>query len=713
MSAPARIEVASTSAPSAGGPESAVLPASARPGFGQRLRRLREAAIAPQVSSAARERRDLLVLLAALACVVAPHFAHLAWWATALLVVLWFWRVWLVVTQRPLPGRLMILPLLAAAAGAVWLEHRTLLGRDAGVTFLLMLLALKLLEMRARRDLFVVVFLAFFILLTQFLFNQGVLVAFAALIGVLLLFFVLVSVHLEERDLHARVKMRLVGAVFLKSAPLAAALFVLFPRVDAPLWGLPGDARAGRTGLSNTMSPGSIGRLLQSDAIALRARFEGALPANDQLYWRGPVLGSFSGRTWTMDLDAFAGPLPPLQAAAQPRYVYTVTLEPQPNDWIYALEWPVELSGAAELAPRLRADGQLVAGRLLDERVRYTLQSATNVRIGADETPKSLQPWLDLPAGFNPRTLALAAEMRAGAAPQRTQGDPALVRAVLQRFRDQGFRYTLEPPLLGRHSIDEFLFDTRAGFCEHYAAAFVVLMRALDIPARVVTGYQGGEFNPVDGFLTVRQSDAHAWAEVWLPADGWVRIDPTAAVAPERIQRAGHAAAAGAAAGPVFGERTFNLLRAIRFQWEALENGWNQWVLSYTPERQRDLLRRLGLVPDPQTLALLFVSVVGVILLVLAAVSLRHRTERDRLGELLAALRGRLAAAGVEAPAHLGPRALRACVEPQLAAASAAEAVRLLEELERWRYSRCAGAMPASALRALRRRVRRYRPHTP
>jgi transglutaminase-like putative cysteine protease len=684
-----------------------------RAGLGQRLRQLRDATLQPQVSTAARERRDLLVLLAALAFVVAPHFGHLPWWATALLLVLWFWRVWLVVAQRPLPGRFAMLPLLAAAAGAVWLEHRTLVGRDAGVTFLLMLLALKLLEMRARRDIFVVVFLAFFILLTQFLFGQGVLVAAMSLVGVLLLFFVLVSVNLAESDLHARAKMRLVGVVLLKSLPLAAALFLLFPRLNAPLWGLPGDTSTGRTGLSNTMTPGAIGRLLESDEIAFRALFTGRVPLNDQLYWRGPVLGTFTGRTWVPGTDAAAGAAPELQTTPQSVVEYTVTQEPHQRDWMFALDLPVDTRGATELAPRLRTDGQLLASRLINERVRYTLRSATSYQWGLTETPLTLQSALQLPAGYNPRTLELALELRrtVPGAQESRAADPALVQAVLQRFRQQNYSYTLEPPPLGRNSVDEFLFDTRAGFCEHYASAFVVLMRALDIPARVVTGYQGGEFNPIDGFLTVRQSDAHAWAEVWLADRGWVRVDPTAAVAPERVNRGGRTAAGTATTGgPVFGERTFSLLRAIRFQWEAMENGWNQWVLSYTPERQRELLRALGLVPDTRTLALVFAIVISVILGVLAVVSLRHRVERDKLGELLARLRARLAEAGLAVPAHLGPRALLAQVEPQLEAASATEMRGLVDDLERWRYSRASAAMPTAALRALRGRIRRYRP---
>ncbi|MCU0951786.1 MAG: DUF3488 and transglutaminase-like domain-containing protein, partial [Burkholderiaceae bacterium] len=572
----------------------------------------------------------------------------------------------------------------------------------------------KLLEMRAKRDIFVVVFLAFFILLTQFLFAQGIAVAVLSLLGVLLMFFVLVSVNLAETDLSARRKMALVGLVLLKAIPLTIALFLLFPRINSPLWGMPSDAASSRTGLSNTMTPGAIGRLMNSDEIAFRVLFDGAVPQSDQLYWRGPVLAQFTGRSWTPrtgSLQAVPLSIQPAGAALG----YTITQEPHQRDWLFALDLPVDLRGADFLGPRLQPDGQLIAGRLINDRVRYALRSVTGFRLGLNETPLSLQDALQLPPGFNPRTLALATELRNSVpgAQQSRAADATLVQAVLRRFREQNYVYTLEPPTLGRHSVDEFLFDTRAGFCEHYASAFVVLMRALDIPARVVTGYQGGEFNPVDGFLTVRQSDAHAWAEVWLAGRGWVRIDPTAAVAPERVQRGGRSVAdAGAGGEPLFGERSFSLLRAVRFQWEALENGWNQWVLSYTPERQRELLQRFGLVPDGQTLALVFAVVVSLILAVLAAVSLRHRTQRDPLGEAQALLRRRLTDAGVPLAAHLGPRAMLDAAAPQLDEPSRTEAAELCDALERWRYSRASSTMSSAALRGLRWRIRRYRPRT-
>lgn len=674
----------------------------------------------PQVSSAARERRDTIVLLLALALVVLPHFEHIAWWAISVLTALWVWRLWLALSQRPLPPRFAMLPLLIGATLAVFAEHRTLLGRDAGVTFLLMLLALKLLEMRARRDVFVVIFLAFFILLTQFLFGQGIVVAVMTLLAVALLFFVLVSVNLAEHDLPASRKAALVGGVMLKAVPLTLALFVLFPRLNGPLWGMPGEATGGRMGLSQNMTPGAIGRLLESDEIAFRVRFDaGAPPLADQLYWRGPVLGQFTGRTWIVLPENLRGPTSTsLEVKADPRSVveYTLTLEPHRRDWLFALEWPADVPavGVGSGRVRMNDDGQLIAGGLITERTRYSLRSYTQFNLGLNETPLSLRPWTQLPTGFNPRTLAFAGELRKGTpgALQSRDADIKLVNAVLTKFRNENFVYTLEPPVLGRDSVDEFLFTTRQGFCEHYASAFVTLMRALDIPARVVTGYQGGEFNPVDGYLTVRQSDAHAWAEVWLESRGWVRADPTAAVAPERVQRGGSPGAlrTGPAINVGVGQRAFDLWRTLRFNWEAAENAWNQWVLSYSVERQRSLLSSLGLRPDTATLAALLAFVLCVLLAVLGYVSLRHREQRDALGEILGLLRARLAGVGAEPRAHLGPRAMTQQLRGQLDESSFSSAQVLLARIELLRYSRAGSRANAAQLRALKRDVRRFRP---
>jgi len=667
---------------------------------------------APQMSSAARERRDMMVLLLAVTFVVVPHFEHLAWWATAVLLLLLFWRAFLTITQQPLPGRWLMVPLLLAAAVGVYLQHRTLVGQQAGVTFLLLLMGLKLLEMRARRDIFVVIFLSFFILLTQFLYGQGLHIAAMALLAVVALFFVLVSVNLDETDLPAARKFRIVGWTLLKAIPLTIVLFVFFPRIPGPLWGTPGDGSTGNTGLSNSMAPGSISRLLESGEIAFRARFDGAPPGNDKLYWRGPVFGYFNGRAWSPLQQRTVDPAPlSIEPDERSETSYTVTLEPHKRDWLFALEAPAAIPVGGELRAKLTPEMQLVADDLVSQRLRYEMRSFTRFRFGATASELELQDWRALPPNYNPRTLQFASELRDRfAAGAGTGSDGQLVSAVIDHLRRGGYQYSLAPPRLGRHSVDEFLFDTREGYCEHYSSAFVVLMRALDIPARVVTGYQGGELNPVGNFLTIRQSDAHAWAEVWLQGRGWVRIDPTAVVAPMRIDRG--AAELARQSGLVLpgAAGDFSWLRSVRFNWEAVQNAWNQWVLSYSQEHQQALADLLGLAPTLESIALVLAAVIGVLLAVMAALSLRSRAVRDPLGDAYRQLRDKLDQAGVTTAEHLGPRELYSRSKRALEREDVLRARKLLSRYERMRYSRSSEAVSAADVRALRRAIRSFRP---
>ena len=666
----------------------------------------------PQASSAARERRDMLVLLLVVGLVVAPHMEHLAWWANSVLALLLTWRVWLTLVQRPLPGRFVMLPLLLATAGAVYLQHRTLAGQEAGVTFLLMLMALKLLEMRARRDIFVVIFLSFFILLTQFLYSQDLRVAAITVTAVIALFFVLVGVNLDEVDLPAVRKLRLVGITLAKSLPLAAALFVLFPRISGPLWGMPGQSDQSRTGLSNSMSPGSISRLLESDAVAFRVRFENRVPANDQLYWRGPVFTQFSGRTWTPAQRRLSAPGVPIETDPRTAIDYSVTLEPHKHDWLFALEMPAALPVLAQFQARFTADLQMLANGLITERIRYDMRSYTSYRMAAEATLEDLEDALKLPAGYNPRTLQFASELRTRVLPGSGRGQPdaRLLRAALDHLRSGGYSYTASPPPLGRNSVDEFLFDTRLGYCEHYASAFAFLMRALEVPARVVTGYQGGELNPVDGFMTIRQADAHAWTEVWLVGQGWVRVDPTAVVAPLRIEGgAVEMARQTGRALPSLGS-DIAWLRSLRYNWEAVQNGWNQWVISYSQERQRALIERLGLAPSLENVALALALAVSLMLAWLAWVSMRPRTVRDPLGSSFQLLRDRLEQAGVAAAVSCGPRELYVRTKRALIEEDVKKARRLLSRYERLRYGPASATATRKEIRALRRAIRAFRP---
>jgi transglutaminase-like putative cysteine protease len=606
-----------------------------------------------------RDKADTLLLLAAAMLVLAPHALHLPLWVSALCAATLAWRAAITVRGTRLPPSLLLLPLAAASMGGVWLTFNTVLGRDAGVAMLVLLVAFKMLEMRARRDLYVVIFLCFFLLLTTFFYAQGIGTALMMALSVVVLLGAQLSFQFTGTLPPLRRRLWLGARIVLFALPLAALLFFVFPRIQGPLWGMPDDAASGRTGMSNSMAPGSMANLAQSDEPAFRVRFLDPAPAHALLYWRGVVLGAFDGRAWTQ--------LPPrrAQAAVVPvmngRAIrHQVTLEPSGQRWLFALDLPVTAPVLAGLPPvTVSPEREMAAADPIDARVRYAVVSNPGYSLQADAELDDAARWLALPAGFNPRALAAGAALRA-------QPDPlARVNAVLRGFRSDTFVYTLEPPLLGRDSVDEFLFRTKAGFCEHYASAFVFLMRAAGVPARVVTGYQGGDVNPVDGFLTVRQSDAHAWAEVWLAGRGWLRVDPTAAVAPERVRRSQPRAAARK--NP-FGIEAFGALMnfeigsapslaRLRYEWSALNNGWNQWVLNYTPERQRGVIDALAdRLLDLRTLALL---ALGALLLALAHAR-RNRPRVDPVDALYSALCLQLGRLGLARAADEGPNDYRA-----------------------------------------------------
>jgi len=679
-----------------------------------RLRRRIGWWLQPHVSSGARDRRDIAILLVAVLIAVTPHFWHLPWWSTALICLLWFWRAWLTIARRPPPGKIAMVPLLATATTLVWLQHGQIIGHEAGANLLLLLIALKLLELRTRRDLYLIVFLTFVVQITLFLYNQSLFIALLSVCTTLLLFFVLLSINLADTDLTARRKFGLVLDMFAKSIPLIVALFLLFPRLQGPLFAFSRADEASSTGLSDTMTPGSINRLIQSESVVLRAQFAGAIPGPGRLYWRGPVFGHFDGRTWSGQPTHALSAIDRTRVSVEPASAvdYTVTLEPTHRSWILALELPLPVDGGM-FQSILADDLQPIADTVIRDRVRYQVRSYTSFRIGPLAADPDLARWLQLPPGYNPRTLQFATDLRNQivdpSARDSHARDAELLEAVLNHFRRGGFHYTLQPPLLGRDSIDEFLFETRLGFCEHYAAAFVVLMRAVGIPARIVTGYQGGEVNPVDGNLTVRQSDAHAWAEVWLPGRGWKRVDPTAVVSPIRIEQgeAGLANQLGlsryrGAAGLLGWVATWKM------NWEALENVWNQAILNYTAERQRSVIAQLGVAPSWRNLAIAFASTVSIVLVMLAVLSLRHREVRDPLAELVAQLRARLAQAGLSSPANEGLSDLSRRAAQRLRPGHAEEAAALLQALEDARYRRNRATL--AELRALRSRVRRFRP---
>ena len=625
---------------------SASAPTGALPGLRQKLGAL------------PRDSRDTLFLLAVVGWILLPQVNALPVWASVLAYGVLLWRGWLAWHARPLPGRWWLLAALAVAVAGTLFTHKTILGRDAGLTLVTMLLALKTLELRARRDAFVVFFLGFFAMLGNFFFSQSLLTAGAMVIGLLGLLTALVNAHMPVGKPPLSESARMAGKMVLLGAPIMAALFVLFPRMG-PLWGAPNDTSTGRSGLSPTMQIGNIAKLALDDSIALRVRFDlpgGGAPPSWQLYFRGPVLGSFDGREWrslSAPPDGMQRVQPPADLVVSgPGIRYEVTMEPNQYPWVLAMDAAQEAPDLPGRRVRMAPDLQWFTNRPISELVRYQATSYADFRHGPLQMTPQLRVFTELPAGYNPRTLQLAADMRRD--PALAQADTAtLVEAAMEKLRTGGFSYTLEPGVYGQHAADEFWFDRKEGFCEHIASSFVVLMRALDIPSRIVTGYQGGDLNSVDGFWTLRQSDAHAWAEVWQAGKGWVRVDPTAAVAPGRIGVAGRLQAPRGVVGNAFATMVSpTVLASIRAGWEALNNGWNQWVLNYAQTSQINLLKKIGFTaPSWEDLLRVLAGLVAGVALVAVVWARWERSRRDPWLQLLDQARQRLQAAGLP----LGP----------------------------------------------------------
>ena len=644
-----------------------------------------------------RDGRDTLFLLVVIAWVLLPQAARLPLWCSAGAGAVLLWRGWLALNARPLPGRAWLVLLLALTIAATYATHGTLFGRDTGVTLLVVLLTLKTLELRARRDAFVIFFLGFFCMLSNFFYSQSLLTAFSMVIGLLGLLTALVNAHMPVGKPPLLQAAKTAGSMALLGAPIMLVLFVLFPRL-APLWGVPSDAMTGRSGLSASMEVGTIATLALDDSVAMHIRFEGEAPPQRELYFRGPVLSSFNGRQWLPLRDSlplrYALPAK-LQVKGNP-VRYEVTLEPTQRPWLFVMEAAAQSPELPGYRNVMEADLQWLTSRPITELVRYQASSYPVFTHGPLQPMLGLQEYVDLPPGFNPRTLALAGEIRRD--PRYARASAAgLVQVALQRLRTGGYSYTLEPGVYGKHTADEFWFDRKEGFCEHIASSFVILMRALDIPARIVTGYQGGERNSVDNFWVVRQSDAHAWAEVWQAGRGWVRVDPTSAVAPGRTGAFQRLVAPRGVVAQAFGNLSPTLSAQLLATWEAVNNGWNQWVLNYTQGKQLSLLKNIGFEsPSREDLTTLLIGVIVLSSVAGGGWALWDRAQHDPWLRLLGRARKRLAQAGIESTSATSPRQLAQQVR-QKYGAQGQPLHDWLMQLERQRYARHAShaASPA------------------
>jgi transglutaminase-like putative cysteine protease len=655
---------------------------------------------AARLAALPRDARDTLFLLFVIGWVVVPHVPNLPWWCSLLCGAVLLWRGSLAVTGQPLPGRWWLLAALALALFGTWFSHRTLLGRDAGVTLIVALLALKTLELRARRDAFVVFFLAFFTMLTNFFFSQSLAVAAAMLVALLGLLTALVNAHMPVGRPPLLQAARTAGWLALLGAPIMAIAFMLFPRF-APLWGIPSDAMSGRSGLSSQMRVGNMASLALDDSVAMRVRFEGRPPAQSQLYFRGPVLSEFDGREWRPLMSRAQNRFPPLRlgnpqlAGFGPELRYQVTLEPHNRPWLLTLDAAVRTPEVPGMEAAMTSDLQWITSKPVVDLLRYQAASQVSFRHGPQRRGLVPPEYVELPPGFDPRTHELGQRLL-----REHGGDPAaVIEAALNLLATGGYVYTLDPGVYGQNTADEFWFDRKLGFCEHIASAFVILMRTMNIPARIVTGYQGGEMNGVDGYWVVRQSDAHAWAEVWLENRGWVRVDPTGSVAPSRTGELRRLVPPPGVLANAINAVNPNIAASVRAAWEALNNGWNQWVLNYTQSRQLSLLRDLGFAsPSWEDLSYLLIGIIVLVALAGAAWSWWDRLQHDPWLRLLTRARKRLQQAGLDTGTATPPRELAQRVTTRFGQDARGLADWLLR-LEAQRYARS----PQASLAALRR----------
>jgi transglutaminase-like putative cysteine protease len=636
------------------------------------------------------DRRQVWLVLP-LSLAVLPLVPHIPYWVAGIWTACALLRLFRAESVLNNGLRLLIAGLVLLGILA---EFRTLIGPQGGIALLVGMSAMKLLETTSTRDRTLMVLIGYFLLMTPFIHDQSLPLAVYLLGVAVLLTGALIAAQSDE-SVNDASRLQLAAVLLLQALPLALLMFLLFPRLPTPFGGLK-QTQVSQTGLSDSMQPGSVSELIQSDAVAFRAEFPGLTPGPGDLYWRGPVLWTFDGQTWRPAEDL---PLTTMDSQGDARRInYSITLEPHRQRWLFTLGLP---ASAPDIPADATPDFQWLAKEVVKTRLRYTHSAFLDYRMDLNLEGAARQLALDLPAGYNPRTRTLVDNWRA----QGLTGMP-LVERALGHFREEAFYYTLRPPRLGADSVDDFLFGTRRGFCEHYSSAFVVMMRLAGIPARVVTGYQGGEHNALGNYWIVRQRDAHAWAEVWLAGRGWLRIDPTAAVAPERVEH-------GIEAALPLAERSTNawdnsLLRPLSQFWDLANTQWNRWVLGYDQRRQHDLLARLH--PFLSTLQgmiwAIFLSVGGLLALLFWSLLPRRKgVSEDAMARLHARFRARLRQAGIassttDGPLDLARRAIRQ--RPDLAGdieAITADYITL-------RY----GHPHAGDWVRLRARIRRFRP---
>ncbi len=480
------------------------------------------------------------------------------------------------------------LVLMFTGVAGVYGSYGTLTGREVGIALLVLLAGFKIFESNSKRDFYISTYLGYFLIITNFFYTQTIPTATYMMFVIIIMTAGLIDFNDTEKQLTVIKRFKLSTTLLIQATPILLVLFILFPRINGPLWGLPKDAYTNTTGITDEMSPGSISQLVQSSEVAFRVTFEDQIPKNSKLYWRGPILWHTDGRKWSPGNDDSERRPAPIEYKGEATN-YDITIEPTNKKWLFGLEMVDKPPDKTYFTN----DYQLKTRRSIVARQAYKLTSYSSFHINKDEY-SNLQRGLELPKNVHPKTRELASKLR-----DEFKEPTLIVQGTLDWLRKQAFVYTLTPPLINGDVVDEFLFNTRQGFCEHYAAAFTVLMRAAGIPARVVAGYQGGEVNPVGNYLVVRQHDAHAWTEVWLESQGWVRVDPTSIISPMRINEGMNIAMPDTVINMPLGlkrnQTAIRLWQRIRDSIDMVNYQWAQWVLGYGPDRQKRFLNTLGI----------------------------------------------------------------------------------------------------------------------
>jgi len=556
--------------------------------------------------------------LGALAFSVLPHVKFLPIWVTFIFLICCAWRLYVEQKRQRLPPAWLRIILSLMACIGVLASYESVSGVGPGSALLAVMAALKLLETKRRRDQFVLLFISIFLIMSSLLREQYIWSLPYLIAGVLFTMTAWLRMSLSSQVSVAE-SFKTGARLMLYALPLTLSMWVFFPRIGTPFWAVPIDTSGATAGLSEQMSPGDISSLSLSNAVAFRVKFEGAVPPPQQRYWRGLVLNRFNGRTWSGNEPSIDS-----RARRDVEYLgdpvsYQVTMEATQQHWVFALDIPKEWDLDSVVMGHQQ---QLARMQPIDQRIAYNVVSHPNFRLHNELSERAREYYASLPDNSNPQTLEFSKQLR-----EDSPSDAAFINKVLQKFNKEEFFYTLEPPALGSNPVDAFLFDTKRGFCEHYASAFAVMMRAAGIPSRIVLGYQGGEINPMGAYMIVRQADAHAWTEVWLQERGWYRLDPTAAVAPERIESGRSAAMFDGIAATWGLSAPSEFIYQLTLTWDAINAKWNDWVLGYGPENQGKFMEWLGM-EDPdwrQMMLTLVASIVILISVISVLLMLRYR----------------------------------------------------------------------------------------